>query len=138
MACSCGSGCLYAKEGKQRWHNFLRDEPPTYIDNIRILLDIIRSQNRIVPTDEYDFEDTWIDCILPCIIFGMVFPTKISPPSSSKYSSVLNVQVCFIWYHPNVRYWRWFSDKTGKSVTTADASIFVNLFIFSLTTFVQI
>lgn len=51
MTCPRDSGCLYTKEGKRRGHNFPREKTPTYIDNTKFLLDLIRPWNRIVPTD---------------------------------------------------------------------------------------
>lgn len=79
------------KIGKRCGQDFPRDKPLTYIDNTRILLNLVLPLNRTVPTDNKTLRIRVqiVHCIFPCIIVGMLFPTKISYPRLH-----LNVEVC--------------------------------------------
>lgn len=99
MTCPCASGCLYTKEGKRRGHNFPRDEPLTYIDNTRILLDLIRPRNRIVPTDNMTLRIRVKIVFTPALYLAWFSLQKYHTPSSSKCSSVYE-NAWFYLIHP--------------------------------------
>lgn len=80
---------------QRREATWARDENPTYIDNTKILLDLLRPWNRSVPTDNMTLIDTCLDCFSPVLYLAWVSLQKYQIPSSPKCSSVYE-NACFI------------------------------------------